>query len=128
MDQPIRTLLADDNPEFRRVLHGFLAAQHDVLVVGAAADGNEALRLVDCLKPDLLVVDLMMPGASGIEITTRLAGRSARPRVIVVSMHASADYRAEVLASGADAFVSKGSVVLELPGAIERLFARQARP
>ncbi|NMG31621.1 response regulator [Aromatoleum evansii] len=127
MDLPIRTLFADDSPEFRRVLHGFIALQPGIEIVGEAGDGLEALCLVDSLKPDLLVVDLMMPGASGMEVAMRLARRPVRPKVIVVSMHAADDYRAAVLACGADAFVTKGSIVSELPCVIGRLFAAGGR-
>src|SRR5579883_136601 len=102
-------VLADDHRIVRQGLRALLGMEPDVRLVGEAADGLEAVRLVTRLKPDILVLDLMLPGLSGLEVARRVAEHSPRTRVVVLSMHANEAYVAEALAAGAVAYVLKDS-------------------
>jgi DNA-binding NarL/FixJ family response regulator len=87
-------------------------------VVGEAAGGPEALRLVERLRPDVLVLDLMIPGLNGLEVARETARRSPQTRVVVLSMHANEAYVVEALRAGAHAYVLKDEGARELVKAI----------
>lgn len=120
---PVRTMIADDNREFLQALRSFLASVPKLAVVGEANSGEDALAQAQTLAPDLLILDLMMPRQSGVDVLIRLGALPRRPRVIMLTLHAAEDYRALALAHGADDYVCKSNLVSDLPGAIERLFA-----
>jgi DNA-binding NarL/FixJ family response regulator len=100
-----------------------LEAHCDFEVVGEVADALEVIPRVKALKPDVLVLDLVMPGLSGLEIIRRLAHEAPQTRVVVLSMHASEAYVVEALRYGASAYVLKGSEAQELTTAIREVSA-----
>jgi DNA-binding NarL/FixJ family response regulator len=104
---PLRIVLADDHGVVRQGLRVLLEAESDFHVVGEAIDGPTAMELVEQLRPDVLVLDLMMPGLGGLEITRRVCRLPERPRVVVLSMHDDAAYVDEALRHGASAYVLK---------------------
>ena len=85
-------VLADDHHIVRHGLQALLSAEPDLRVVGEAADGLETLRLVERLKPDILVLDLTMPGLDGLEVIRQLKKRSPKTRTVVLSMHKNGAY------------------------------------
>jgi DNA-binding NarL/FixJ family response regulator len=111
-------LLADDHRIVRQGLRAVLATQPGFRLVGEAADGHEAVRLAEELRPDVLVLDLRMPGLDGLEAVRRVVVRCPRTRVVMLSMYAEAGYVAEALRAGASAYVSKDAGVDELVRAI----------
>ncbi|MDE3091111.1 MAG: response regulator transcription factor [Chloroflexota bacterium] len=119
----VSILLADDHHVVRQGLRTLLEAQVDFHVVGEAADGLEAVRLVERFKPNVLVVDLMMPGINGIEVACQVKSRSPQTRVVVLSMHANEAYVLEALQCGASAYVLKESTAEELVRAIRAVAA-----
>ena len=102
----------------RQALRYLLDAQPDIKVVGEAADGLEATRIVESLQPDVLVVDMMMGGMNGIEVTRDVGKLSPKTCVVVLSMHADEGYVLEALRAGAKAYVLKDSVADHLLHAI----------
>lgn len=114
----ITIVLADDHPIVRQGLRSLLATTPDCRLVGEAADGLAALRLVEQARPDVLVVDLMMPGLSGLEVTRRVRALPAPPQVVVLSMHADEVYVLDALRSGAVAYVLKENDTTELVAAV----------
>jgi DNA-binding NarL/FixJ family response regulator len=106
-------VLADDHHVVRQALRLLLAAEPDLQVVGEAGDGLEVTRLVERLKPDVLVVDLMMPGLNGLEVTRLVCERSPHTRVVVLSMHANEAYVLEALRNGATGFILKDASAAE---------------
>ena len=102
----------------RQALRYLLDAQPDIEVVGEAADGLEATRIVESLQPDVLVVDMMMGGMNGIEVTRDVGKLSPKTCVVVLSMHADEGYVLEALRAGARAYVLKDSVADHLLHAI----------
>ncbi len=105
----ISIVLADDHPVVRRGMQTLLEAEPDFSVIGEAGDGLESVRLVENLQPDVLILDLMMPGLSGLEALRIIRQRSPRTRVVVLSMHNNNAFVAEALKNGATGYVLKGS-------------------
>ena len=116
-------VLADDHPIVRRGLHALLTAETDFLVVGVAADGLEAVRLVQREKPHVLVVDVMMPGMNGLEVVRQITDSGATTRVIVLTMHATEAYLHEALRGGATGYVLKDASDAELVDAVRAVAA-----
>jgi len=110
--------VADDHPIVREGLRAVLETDAHFKLVGQAADGRETIRLVEELRPDVLVLDLMMPGLEGLEVIRQVARRSPRTRVVVLSMHANEAYVVAALGAGALGYVLKGSPAGELITAI----------
>jgi DNA-binding NarL/FixJ family response regulator len=116
-------VLADDHPIVRQGLRAILEAEAGFSVVGEADDGLEARRLIEQLKPDVLVLDLAMPGLGGLDVTHLVRRQSPQTRIVVLSMHADQAYVAEVLSAGALAYVLKKSTSAELAHAIREALA-----
>ncbi len=103
----LNLVVADDHHMVRQGLCALLQLEPDFRLAGEAADGVEALRLVERLRPDVLVLDLMMPGLGGLEVARQTARRSPRTRTVVVSMHKDEAYVVEALRVGAAGYVLK---------------------
>ncbi len=115
-------VLADDHTVVRAGLRALLEGAHaDFHVVGEAADGLEAVQLVERQKPDVLVVDVMMPGLNGIEVTRQVRQRVPQTRVVVLSMHASEPYVLEALRHGASGYVLKDASSDQLVQAVREV-------
>lgn len=116
-------VLADDHHLVRQGLRSVLEAAQDIRVVGEAGDGLEAVRAVERLRPRVLVVDRMMPGLSGLEVTRQVSRRFPATRIVVLSMYADEQYVLEALRNGATAYVLKASQAADLFEAIRRAAA-----
>lgn len=116
----IRVLIVDDDDRFRGRLGQFLATVPHLQVVGEAATGQDALVSARELKPDLVLMDVRMPGMNGVSATRRLKEEIPEVRVIVLSVYDLQEYKDAALASGASAYVIKKSVMEELVPAIRQ--------
>jgi two-component system response regulator DesR len=106
--RPVRVLMVDDSAHVRHELRQLLELSGIVQIVGEAGDGLEAIRLADELSPEVILMDLEMPGLDGYEATRRIKARQPAPRVVILSVHAGlAEEKARV--AGADGFVIKGT-------------------
>jgi len=105
---PTSIILADDHPVVRRGMQTLLESEADFSIVGVAADGLETVRLVERLKPDVLVLDLMMPGLSGLEALRIVHERSPKTRIVILSMYSTSAFVAQALQNGATGYVLKG--------------------
>jgi len=114
----IRILLADDHAVLRAGLRALLAAQGDLEVVGEASEGAEAIRLCQALRPDVVVMDIGMPGVSGIDATARIKRDLPGTKVLILSMHDDRGYLRQVLRVGASGYVLKKAADTELLAAI----------
>jgi DNA-binding NarL/FixJ family response regulator len=116
-------VLADDHRIVRQGLHALLAAEADFKVVGEAGDGREALEQVKSLAPDVLVLDLMMPGLNGLEVARQLHKHTPKVGVVVLSMHDDEGFVLEALANGVSAYVLKDSNSSDLIQAVREVAA-----
>ncbi len=115
----IRVLLADDHTLVRAGLRKLLESIPDMEVVGEAGDGLELLELVEKLQPQMVLMDIAMPGLNGLDATGRLVKTWPGIRVLILSMHQSAEYVRQALRQGAAAYLLKDSAPLELELAIK---------
>src|SRR6185295_3359979 len=119
----IRVLIADDHAIVAEGLRHVIAEQPDLTVVATVEDGRAALQRVIDLVPDVVVMDIAMPGMNGIEATRAIRDRSPRTRVIVLSMHSNPEYVYRALRAGASGFIVKRSAARELVEAIRSVHA-----
>ena len=116
--KPIHILVADDHWSVRAGLHALLDRQANLRVVGEAATGEETVKQARALKPDVVLMDLMMPGIGGLEAMRRIASLHAGTKILVFSGYLQEDRLLDVLAAGASGFVNKGSPAENLTRAI----------
>jgi two-component system, NarL family, response regulator NreC len=114
----VKVLLADDHPIVLQGLRRLLESKPDFLVVAETGDGHEVLALAERFKPDVLIVDLMMPGMNGLEVTRQVCQQMKGIRVIILSMHNDDGFVIEALRHGAIGYVIKDSGPAELVEAI----------
>ena len=117
----IRLLLADDHALVRDGLMRILAAASDIEVAGEAANGDETLALVRRHDFDLALIDLSMPGLSGLDLIKRLKLEKPKLRILVLSMHGESQYAARALKAGASGYLTKDSAAAQLLGAIRKV-------
>lgn len=117
----IKIALAEDHLIVRQGLLALLAMEPDFSVVGEASDGLEVVPLVERLQPDVLVLDLMLPGMNGLDITRQVVRRSPQTQVVILSMHANEVYVLEALRTGAKGYVLKGSGIEDLMNAVHEV-------
>jgi len=108
---PIRVLLVDDVAQVRRDLRTVLTLSEELEIVGEAADGLEAIRLAESLKPDVVLMDLEMPIMDGYESTRQIKSRFPCNRVVALTVHDYESARVKAKESGVDAFLVKGAPV-----------------
>jgi DNA-binding NarL/FixJ family response regulator len=119
----IRVLIADDHTLFRQGLRSLFAGEADIEVVGEAADGEEAVRGAVELQPDVVVMDLMLPGVNGLEATRRIRTRLPDVRVLVLSMYDDEEHVQRLLAAGAAGYMLKRATSDELVRAVREVVA-----
>lgn len=118
MTRPITVLVADDHTIVRTGIRHVLESEPGFEVVGEAATGSEAVALAGKLHPDVVVLDISMPGESGLQVAARLRERSPEPRILILSMHDNAEYVLESMRAGAHGYLLKDTAATELRGAI----------
>ena len=118
---PVTLILVDDHPIVRQGLRHLFEAEPEFKVVGEAGDGIEALGLVERLKPDIVIVDMMMPGLNGLEVLRRIKHISPNTRAIVLSMQSADAYVNEALKNGAAGYVLKDTGPSELAEAVREV-------
>jgi len=118
MSDRIRVLIADDHIIVRSGLRLLLEAQTDIDVVGEASDGREALNLAEKYLPDVVLMDITMPGMDGLEATRLIKASWPQINVLVLTMHRSDEYFFEMLKAGASGYILKGAETSDLIQAV----------
>jgi DNA-binding NarL/FixJ family response regulator len=107
-------VIVDNNAGIRTLLRGLVAQAPDLHLVGEAEDGAEALRLVQALRPDIVLLDIVMPRVNGLEALRRMKGERPQTKVIIITVHTEDAYRQAAVDSGADAFLLKKTLITVL--------------
>lgn len=119
-DKAIRVVIADDHELFRAGMHAMLAAETGIEVVGEASDGNSALDATSAARPDVLLLDVEMPGIPVLSTITRVLADSPGTRVVVVTMHRDRVLADHLRAAGANGCLSKSATAAELIAAVRQ--------
>jgi DNA-binding NarL/FixJ family response regulator len=117
----LRVLIVDDHPMFRTGVQAALESAHHIEVVGEAASGTEAIQLTRQLRPDVVLMDVQMPGMSGIEAIRSIRRESPKTSVVVLTMFVDADTLLAAVRAGAQGYLFKGSSAQEIAVAIEAI-------
>jgi DNA-binding NarL/FixJ family response regulator len=121
----IRILIADDHGVLRAGLRALLKNEPNFQVVGEAADGEETLRLAQELRPDIVLLDITMPGLSGIQVTRALQNGVSETRVLILTLHEDIGLLREAIDAGARGYIIKRAVDSELTNAINTVWRGQ---
>lgn len=122
----LRILLADDHEPFRLRLRELLRNNPDFELVGEAENGEEAVRLAAELKPDIIIMDVVMPRLNGLEATRLIISEFPSIKVIALTLHGDSGFRRAMLDAGASTYLLKDNVVHELPGVLRSVAAGAA--
>lgn len=120
-----RVMLVDDHPLVRSGIRALLETVEQFEIVAETGEGNEAIRLIEQLRPDVVLMDIAMPVMSGLEITARAKKVFPETKVIILTMHATEEYQSYAATAGADGYLLKSSAVSELESAIEAVVRGQ---
>ncbi len=123
--KPLRLLLADDHTLVRAGLRALLDSMDGVTVVAEADNGEEAVALALAHAPEVVLLDITMPGLNGLQAAERILAQSPRTRVVILSMHAAEEYVNRALALGVSGYLLKDAATLELQAALEAVSAGQ---
>lgn len=119
----MRILLADDHQIVREGLRSLLSKNEDMEVVGEAADGRAAVAMAQEMSPDVVVMDVGMPGLNGVEATRQIAAKEPEAKVVALSMHSDRRFMGEMLKAGAKGYLLKEAAFEELATAIRSVIA-----
>jgi DNA-binding NarL/FixJ family response regulator len=119
--QPIQVILADDHTLVRAGIRALLEKLPGVKVTGEAGDGREVLNLVKAQRPDVVLMDIAMPGLNGLEAAERMARDFPKVRIIMLSMHNNEEYVLRAIKSGASGYLLKKAATAELETALHRV-------
>src|SRR5207249_8676916 len=122
----IRLLIADDHLVYRQGIRVLLADVEEVAVIGEAANGDQAIQQAEQLQPDVVLMDLQMPGTNGIEATRRIVGASPHIGVLVLTMYEDDDSVFAAMRAGARGYLLKGAMKAELLRAVRAVASGEA--
>jgi len=118
-----RIIIAEDHTILREGLRSLLSSDPDLEIVGEAQDGQEAIRCVEKLKPNLVLMDLSMPRMNGLDAIKEIKKRSTETRILVLTVHKNEEYIVATLQAGADGYALKDSTHAELGIAIKNVLS-----
>ncbi|MCK5254596.1 MAG: response regulator transcription factor [Deltaproteobacteria bacterium] len=122
----IKVVIADDHTILRQGIKALLDNQEGIEVVGEAKDGREAIKTIEELLPDVILMDIAMPGLNGLEATRRIKKKFPKVKVVVLTMHANEEYIFQILNAGADGYLVKETAFQDLISAINAVHKGEA--
>ena len=122
----IRVLVVDDHAILRDGIRSLLESQEDIIVVGEAGDGSEAIELTSKLLPDIVLMDISMPKTNGLEATRSIKERFPQTKVLILTQHDNREYIAPALSAGASGYVLKRSGRREMLNALRQVYEQGA--
>jgi two-component system response regulator NreC len=122
----IKVVVADDHTILRQGIKALLDNQEGIEVVGEAKDGREAIKTIEELLPDVILMDIAMPGLNGLEATRRIKKKFPKVKVVVLTMHANEEYIFQILNAGADGYLVKEAAFQDLISAINAVHRGEA--
>jgi DNA-binding NarL/FixJ family response regulator len=120
--KPIRVMVVDDSRPFASAVAQFLAREGGFEVLASAHSGTEALARAPIERPELMLVDVGMPGMDGLALTTRIKALAAPPKIVMMTLEDSEKSRSGAVAAGADGFLAKDDFARDLPKVVQSLF------
>jgi two-component system, NarL family, response regulator DegU len=120
---PVSVLLVDDDAGFRRALRRLSESEKDCQLVGEAENGEEAVRLEQELRPEIIFMDISMPKLNGLEATRRIKARRPEVKIIILTIHEEEAYRKAATECGADGFVLKKNILTNLHSIMRKTHA-----
>jgi len=106
----LKTLIVEDNPTFRKILVEKLRTPFPSMIIHEATEGNEALQKVDAVKPELIFMDIRLPGENGIQLTKKIKTRYPSTKVIILTSYDSLEYRGAAIQAGSNCYIPKDSL------------------
>jgi two-component system response regulator NreC len=122
----IKVLIADDHTILRQGIKALLDNQAGIEVIGEAKDGREALTLIEHLLPDVILMDIAMPGLNGLEATRRIKKKFPKIKVLVLTMYTNEEYVFQILKAGANGYLVKETAFQDLISAIQAVYRDEA--
>ena len=120
-NENLNIIIADDHPLFRAGVKQTISSIIGVTIIGEAEDGAIAIKLINELLPDIAIIDLKMPGKSGLEILTELSGSGCRTKVVLLTMYKNLHYFYQAISLGAKGYILKETASNDLISAIEKV-------
>jgi DNA-binding NarL/FixJ family response regulator len=115
-------MVVDDSPQFANAVAQFLASEGEFEVLASAHSGGDALARAGAERPDLMLIDVSMPGMDGFAVVSLLKAREAAPKIVMMTLEDSEEHRMGAMAAGADAFLPKDNFARELHAVVRTLF------
>ena len=122
----IRVMVVDDSLQFASAVGQFLACNDNFEVLASANSGGEALARASTERPDLMFIDISMPGMNGLAVTSLIKGRNAAPKIVMMTLEDSEEHRVGAIAAGADAFLPKDDFAHGFHEVLDLLFAESS--
>jgi DNA-binding NarL/FixJ family response regulator len=121
----INAILVEDDNGFRQCVKKFLSSRYPSIQLMEAGDGTEAMSKIDLVPPDLVFMDIQLPGINGLELTRMIKARNPNAIIVILSNHNLTEYRETAYRNGANYYVSKDSPVGDLCSLVERIIRNQ---
>ena len=124
----VRILIADDHEIFRRGVRSLIEAHSKWQICAEAVDGVDAIQKIRSLQPDIVILDINMPGIDGLEVSRMIRKDVPHPEIVVLSQYRTEDLRVHALQAGAQVYMSKSDLARDLLATLEYLIAQRKRP
>ena len=120
-----KTLIVEDNATFRQSLKDLLCSRFPLMVIGEAVDGEEALQKIDTLAPDIIFMDIKLPGENGLQVTNKIKTKYPQMIIIILTYYDSPEHREAAVQCGANYFLPKGTSTEEVVELVQSILSEK---